>query len=161
GDKVVTARPKGGYRRTDELRALLPNAQTFADVDNPSVRSTVYELIAPYLTTVARVDKRVVESGEQLPPGGQPGQTGSWVHSRLVPQPRAPIDVNLAPYPVLVAAFTGIGFGGAPGQPATEVDFDTAKTLAQAVITYRQSPTISVDTTGTPIAAGYPESRRY
>src|SRR5579871_5184286 len=124
GTKIIAARPAGGFRRVEELRWVLAQSD--------------YDLLSPFVTCSARVDRKVVEAGEQYTGGA----TGSIRHSRLILQPRAPVDINLAPFPVLVAVLTGIGCDGTPGSPADSVSFSQAKSMATQIINYRKNPTI-------------------
>lgn len=125
GRRVLAARPAGGYQAVDDLRGVL------GDDD--------FARLAPYLTTEAWVDRKVIEHGGQLD-GGDTGQaTLAYRAPRLALQPRAPIDLNSAPVPVLVAVLTGIGHGGAPGAPTESVSYDVALQVATAIDEARQA----------------------
>ncbi|MBI3723375.1 hypothetical protein HY251_05395, partial [bacterium] len=124
GARILGGRPAMGFRRVEELKFLL------APED--------YEAIAELVCCSARVDRKVVECGEQ-----PQGSGAAFRRSRLVFQSRAPINVNLAPFPVLVAALAGIGYGGVPGAPREQVSFEQASALASAFVHYRQDPVIA------------------
>lgn len=115
GQRVVAGRPAEGYRSVEDLRRILGEAD--------------FPLVAPYVTCHGFIDRRVIEMGQQTSGGG-----GTVVArpANLVAQPRAPINVNTAALPVLVAVFNGIGRG------ADVVSYSQAVALAQAVIAERQ-----------------------
>jgi hypothetical protein len=118
GNLLVTNRPAGGYRRIEEVQAILlkqfPNSggQDFAS-------------LAPYLTTQAYVDGRVIYMGPSAP--------------NLTITPRAPINVNQAPYPVLVAALNGIT-GKTADNTTWSISLGQAKNLAAQIIAFRNTP---------------------
>ncbi|MEZ0227773.1 MAG: hypothetical protein ACAI25_04055 [Planctomycetota bacterium] len=139
GAKIAAARPADGFRRLEELKAI--SALTTAD-------RGILDSIMPYLTTVSRVDQKVVEMGSQ---GGRA--------SYLSIQPRAAINMNTASGPVLVAALAGAT------SPVATVGRQTAFDVAKKMITYRHNPSFTdegVPTTGQPAnQAGNPPSQRW
>lgn len=123
GRRILAGRPPEGYRSVDDLRRVL----TREEVD----------LLAPHVTCHAFVDRRVIEMGGQIV-DGDTGQSSMTVRApTLRQQPRAPINVNMASFEVLVAVFEGIGWAGPPGAPTEAVTYDQAITLAQRVIDAR------------------------
>lgn len=136
GAKIAAARPADGFRRLEELKAI-------AGLNANEKQSL--ESIMPYITTSSRVDQKVVEMGTQ---GGRA--------SYLSIQPRAPINMNLASGPVLVAALAG-----AAG-PVGAVGRDTAFDVARKMIIYRQDPKLTDEgaTAGANLA-GNPATQRW
>jgi hypothetical protein len=148
GDSIMAVRGTG-FRRVEELQTILTPDQ--------------YNKLVPYLTCSAYVDPKVVDYPD-------PGTTGTSAHSHLTNQARAPIDINKAPYPVLVAALNGIAASSPTGGTAS-ISLAKADAIARAIIQYRDAPSIPTDaataTENTPAASlcgldssGNP-SRRY
>ncbi len=130
--KILTNRPPSGFRRVEELKALLTPDE--------------YTAIKGYVTCHAYVDRKVIESGPQ------PNNT----NPALVTQPRAPININLAPMPVLVAALAGVGY---IKPTLVLMSPQKAVILAQEIIAYRANPTQNFGQ-GNP-NLGNPPSRRF
>lgn len=128
GQKILAKRPKGGFRRVEEIQVV--------------VSATDFPRLKPYLSVHAYVDRKVIECGPQY--SGAPS---------LNLQPRAPINVNLAPAPVLVAALAGIAY------PGGSVSQTKAQLLAQEIVAYRKNPTQNFGASGPDL--GSPPSRRY
>lgn len=125
GARILAARDKlpGGFRDVSELQEELGE--------------DLYNKLAPYLTCQAWVNTHVIECGWQL----SSPDTGSGTLTKRDPglhyQPRAPINMNLASYPVLVAVLRGVGYKDGPSSTWT-VDLDTAKALAKGILSYRK-----------------------
>src|SRR5579883_964810 len=117
GTLLVTNRPAGGFRRLEEVQAIL--LKQF-----PNSGGQDYASLAPYLTTQAYVDGRVIYMGPLAP--------------NLTVTPRAPINVNMAPYPVLVAALSGI-VGKTPDGTTWTLSLGQAKNLAAQIIAFRNT----------------------
>lgn len=131
GNKILAQRPASGFRRVEDLKNVLTPAE--------------YAALKPYLTVHAYVDRKVIQAGPQAA-----GPAG------LVHQARAPIDVNLAPMPVLVAALAGVGY---TSPTANLLSRQKALLLANEIIAYRANPTQNF---GQPNAnLGSPGSPRY
>ncbi|RMG07348.1 MAG: hypothetical protein D6731_23965 [Planctomycetota bacterium] len=124
GRKILAARPPGGFRSVSDIRTVFSNQDD-------------YRAIAPFLTCHAWMDHKVVEMGEQYtaPDTGQ--ATRSLRPATLALQSRAPISLNSAPVPVLVAVLEGIGYKGSPGAPGVSVSPALAETIAKAIVDYR------------------------
>jgi hypothetical protein len=134
GAAIAGNRPVGGYQRVDELLGIpqLTNILSATDI----------QTLFPFLTCVTYRDQKVVVGNQGAGPN-------------LTLQPRAPININTASLPVLVAALNGVGASG------EAIDLTTATGIAQQIMTYRCAPTISVDIPGSPLFSGNPQSRRY
>jgi hypothetical protein len=148
GDKLITGRPSGGYRRLSEVHGVLLTA--FPGTDSASGMidgDRMFYGLQPYITTRAWVDAKVIQCGNQ-----QVG-SGSYVAPTLALQPRAPINMNLAPKPVLYAVFKGISCNSG----ADKILRPAAQDLASAVLTYRKNPTMAPYSA----VAGNPATRRF
>jgi hypothetical protein len=141
GSAIVKNRPPLGYRSLDEVGAVLLAAHAF-----PPTGAAEIAALAPYLTVYGRPNPSTVTGH---------GTSGGTVHADLTAQPRVPINVNSAPLYVLVAALNGIS-GKTPDGTTYTLSSAQAKTLAQAMVTYRASPTLGGGAT-----AGTPAVRRY
>ncbi|MEZ0228625.1 MAG: hypothetical protein ACAI25_08370, partial [Planctomycetota bacterium] len=130
--KILTNRPPSGFRRVEELKALLAPDE--------------YKAIKNYVTCHAYVDRKVIESGLQP----------NDVNPALVTQPRAPININLAPMPVLVAALAGVGY---IKPTLVLLSPPQAVILANEIIAYRNNPTQNFGQGNANL--GNPPSRRF
>lgn len=124
GQRVLAGMPRDGYRSVEDLRRVL-DEQEFAE-------------IAPFVAVHSFIDRRVIEMGEQYAGGDTGTGTLTYRAGTRARQPRAPVNINTAPLPVLVAVFNGIGHGGTMGNPTEKVDYAAAQTLAQAVKAKRE-----------------------
>jgi len=120
-----------------ELRGILSDA---SHTDGTNVSD--FDKISPYVTCHAWVDRKVVEMGTYID-GEDTGGSLTARSRNLTLGPRAPININTAPRPVLVAALYGVGFdgpytGGLP--PAGKfLDISDAQVLADRIIEYREA----------------------
>ncbi len=137
GAVIMASRP---YYRLEEIAAVL--TKSFG-----ASGGTDFNALSPYLTTSAYVDNRVIPMGNVS--GTQ------TVPSLATPQLRAPININMAPYPVLVAALSGLVGQTHDGSTWT-VTPTLATALATAIVNYRVNPTLGSGNT-----AGSTSTRRY
>lgn len=113
GARIVALRnAQGRFAGKEPLRSLL------GDRD--------FSIAEEYLTASAWEDPHVLAPTGAVLPEGMPG---------FSLEPRAPINVNTAPKPVLVAVLTGLR--GPVGGP---LPYATAADLADALLAYRTSP---------------------
>lgn len=103
-----------GFQHVSELRQIL---------------GTDYDKVSPFLTCHAWVNRRVIENT-----GTHGLRTGA----------RAPVNINQAPFPVLVAVLYGISSAG-----VSAVDIAQAETLANAIIARRRASYAGGTGTGT------------
>lgn len=147
GKAIVDSRPANGYARATDLEGL-------PALKNLGLSITQIQALEPYVCCLAPVDKKVIARWDT---------TNN--HSDITLRPRAPVDVNWAPYPVLVAVLCpadvngGVSVGTAGLKGATishgtaTLDYTTACTLAKNIMKYRSTPQIQVDSPLPPLAA--------
>ncbi len=113
GERIVEARrSRGRFTSTEQLLDVLGEAD--------------FEIVEPYVTVHARVDpSTIAPTGERLADGRRAFEI----------EPRAPVDVNGASRPVLLAVLAGVA---GPSDPA--ITHPDAGALADAILERRVSP---------------------
>lgn len=148
---ILAARERlgGRFRRLEDLLAIPGGIISASDL----------ERLRPFVTLRAWVDGATVSPA----PGMKRPAPGTWVRERidpgpLVPERRAPINVNTAPAEVLTALIAGLAGSRIYNPPTTEVytqmrlkargkivregpiEFEKAQKVAEAIVACRRSP---------------------
>jgi hypothetical protein len=138
GAAIISGRPSAGYIRVTDI-------ENNATLTTLGLSTSQIQSLEPYLTCEASVDRKVISRA-----------------GNLTLLPRAPVDVNWASYPVLVAVLNRISATDPSFSGTGTVDFSTAESVATAIMQYRANPTFKRDASDTSaLLTGTPASRRY